>query len=157
MPAQRIVLDKYTNTPSYRVGLTVTETLVTPEADTTLLDNAPGSTNVNAKGAHRLKIDLTLDKLPLGSSDDDNFIELLRLKNGSIERLVDRTEYNVFQENLARRTFDESGNYTVRPFGIDIKEQLDDGSNEGVYTSAQVSDQGNTPSEVQMQLFKLTH
>ena len=147
VPAQRIVLDKYTNTPSYRVGLTVTETLVTPEADTTLLDNAAGSTNVNAKGAHRLKIDLTLDKLPLGSSDDDNFIELLRLKNGSIERLVDRTEYNVFQENLARRTFDESGNYTVRPFGIDIKEQLDDGSNEGVYTSAQVSDQGNTPSE----------
>ena len=38
-----------------------------------------------------------------------------------------------FQENLARRTFDESGNYTVRPFGIDIKEQLDDGSNDGVY------------------------
>ena len=147
VPAQRIVLDKYTNTPSYRVGLTVTETLVTPEADTTLLDNAQGSTNINAKGAHRLKIDLTLDKLPLGSSDDDNFIELLRLKTGSIERLVDRTEYNVFQENLARRTFDESGNYTVRPFGIDIKEQLDDGSNEGVYSTSQVSDQGNTPSE----------
>ena len=147
VPAQRIVLDKYTNTPSYRVGLTVTETLVTPESDTTLLDNAAGSTNVNAKGAHRLKIDLTLDKLPLGSSDDDNFIELLRLKNGSIERLVDRTDYNVFQENLARRTFDESGNYTVRPFGIDIKEQLDDGSNEGVYGSSQTSDQGNTPSE----------
>ena len=41
--------------------------------------------------------------------------------------LVDKTDYNVFQENLARRTFDESGNYTVRPFGIDIKEQLDDG------------------------------
>ena len=34
---------------------TVTETLVTPESDTTLLDNATGSTNVNAKGAHRLK------------------------------------------------------------------------------------------------------
>ena len=59
---QRIILDKYTNTPSYRVGLTVGETLETPENDTTLLDNATGSTNVNAKGAHRLKIDLTLDK-----------------------------------------------------------------------------------------------
>jgi len=147
VPAQRIVLDKYTNTPSYRVGLTVTETLVTPESDTTLLDNAAGSTNVNAKGAHRLKIDLTLGKLPLGSSDDDNFIELLRLKTGSIERLVDRTDYNVFQENIARRTFDESGNYTVRPFGIDIKEQLDDGSNDGVYSASQISDEGNTPLE----------
>ena len=82
VPAQRIVLDKYSNTPSYRVGLTVLEELVTPEADTTLLDNATGTTNVNAKGAHRLKISLTLSKLPLGSSDDEEFIELLRLNNG---------------------------------------------------------------------------
>ena len=147
VPEQRIILDKYTNTPSYRVGLTVTETLVTPESDTTLLDNATGSTNVNAKGAHRLKVDLTLAKLPLGSTDDENFIELLRLKNGVIEKIVDKTDYNIFQENLARRTFDESGNYTVRPFAIDIKEQLDDGSNDGVYTTGQTSDEGQTPSE----------
>ena len=60
--AQRIILDKYTNSPSYRIGLTISETLITPEGDTTLLDNATGSTNVNAKGAHRLKIDLTLCK-----------------------------------------------------------------------------------------------
>ena len=60
VPEQRIILDKYTNTPSYRVGLTVGEELITPESDTTLLDNATGTTNVNAKGAHRLKISLTL-------------------------------------------------------------------------------------------------
>ena len=53
---QRIILDKYTNTPSYRVGLSVTETLVTPESDAQLLDNATGSSNENAKGAHRLNI-----------------------------------------------------------------------------------------------------
>ncbi len=147
VPAQRIVLDKYTNTPSYRVGLTIKEELITPESDTTLLDNAAGSTNVNAKGAHRLKISLTLDKLPLGSSDDENFVELLRLKTGVIERLVNKTEYNIFNENLARRTFDESGNYTVRSFDIDIKEALDDGSNDGVYSTSQVTDGGQTPTE----------
>ena len=43
VPEQRIILEKYSNTPSYRVGLTIAETLVTPEADTTLLDNAAGS------------------------------------------------------------------------------------------------------------------
>ena len=147
VPEQRIILDKYTNTPSYRVGLTVGEELITPESDTTLLDNAAGSSNVNAKGAHRLKISLTLDKLDLGSTDDENFIELLRLKNGVIEKLVDKTDYNIFNENIARRTFDESGNYTVRPFAIDIKEQLSDGTNDGVYTSTQTSDTGQTPSE----------
>tara|TARA_Y100001938_G_scaffold51208_1_gene71445 strand:- start:555 stop:7355 length:6801 start_codon:yes stop_codon:yes gene_type:complete len=146
VPAQRIILDKYSNIPSYRVGLTVAETLVTPEADTTLLDNAAGSSNVNAKGAHRLQITLTLDKLELGSTDDENFIELMRLKNGVVERLVDKTDYNIFNENIARRTFDESGNYTVRSFGIDIKEALDDGTNEGVYATGQTTDGGNTPS-----------
>ena len=50
---QRIVLDKYSANPSYRVGLTVTESLETPEEDASLLDNATGSTNFNAKGAHR--------------------------------------------------------------------------------------------------------
>ena len=80
--AQRIVLDKYTDKPSYRVGLSITETLVTPESDTSLLDNATGSSNVNAKGAHRLKITLTLSKLPIGSAEDANFIELIRISNG---------------------------------------------------------------------------
>ena len=147
VPSQRIILDKYGNQPSYRVGLSVSEELITPESDSTLLDNAQGSSNINAKGAHRLKVSLTLSKLDLGSADDENFIELLRLNKGSVERLVDKTEYNIFQENLARRTFDESGNYTVRPFGIDIKEQLDDGDNQGVYSSTQISDQGATPTE----------
>ena len=145
--AQRIILDKYSSSPSYRIGLTISETLITPEGDTTLLDNATGSTNVNAKGAHRLKINLTLSKLPLGSADDEEFVELMRVKNGSIQRIVDKTDYNIFQENIARRTFDESGNYTVRPYGIEIKETLDDGSNNGVYASNQVTDAGITAAE----------
>ena len=58
--AQTLVLDKYTNTPDYRVGLTITESFVTSTDDTTLLDNATGSSNANATGAHRFKIDLTL-------------------------------------------------------------------------------------------------
>ena len=77
VPEQRIILDKYTNTPSYRVGLTVAETLITPEADTTLLDNAAGSSNVNAKGAHRLKVSLTLDKLTLSLSFFNIFLQLV--------------------------------------------------------------------------------
>ena len=38
------------NTETTRVGLTVTESLVTPEEDTTLTDNARGSSNYAAKG-----------------------------------------------------------------------------------------------------------
>ena len=71
--------------------------MITPEADTTLLDNATGSSNINAKGAHRFKVSLTLAKLDLGSADDENFIELLRIRNGAVEKLVDTTDYNIFQ------------------------------------------------------------
>ena len=145
--AQRIVLDKYTNTPSYRVGLSISETLVTPESDTSLLDNAAGSSNVNAKGAHRLKVTLTLAKLPIGSAEDEDFIEILRVRNGVIEDKVRNTEYSVLGETLARRTFDESGDYSVRPFGVDVRESLDDGLNEGVYASGTTTDQGASTSE----------
>ena len=58
--ASTLILDKYTNTPSYRIGFTVTESFVTPSDDSSLNDNAAGSSNANAPGAHRFKILLTL-------------------------------------------------------------------------------------------------
>ena len=45
---QTIILDAYSDTPSYRVGFVVTEQLITPEEETALLDNATGSTNFAA-------------------------------------------------------------------------------------------------------------
>ena len=133
---QRIVLDKYTNTPSYRIGLTITESFVTPASDTTLNDNAQGVSNTNAPGAHRFKIDLTLAKKTISSTDDSNFVELLRLSNGILQNQVRTTEYAVLEDTFARRTFDESGDYAVRDFDIDIREHLINGNNRGIYTSA---------------------
>ena len=52
--AHSIILDKYSNTPSYRVGLNVEEKIVTPEEDATLLDNAQNSFNYAAPGSHRI-------------------------------------------------------------------------------------------------------
>ena len=132
---QVVVLDKYTNSPSYRVGLAVTESFVTPNDDASLNDNATGSSNVNAPGAHRFKIDLTLTKKSLTSTEDKNFVELLRLSEGIIQNRVRTTEYAVLEETLARRTFDESGDYSVRGFDIDIREHLLSGSNRGVFAS----------------------
>jgi len=144
---QRLILDKYTDRPSYRVGLTVTETLETPEEDTSLLDNAQGSTNLNAKGAHRLKISLTLAKLSLSSTDDANFIELLRTDLGVLQEKARNTEYSVIGETLARRTYDESGDYSVRPFQLDIRETSNDGLNNGIYDPAAITDDQNAASD----------
>ena len=120
--AQTIVLDKYSNTPSYRVGLTIIETQITPEDDASLLDNAQTSYNYAAPGAHRYHIDLVLTKIALTSEDDENFIELCKTNTGTIIRIVNKTEYSELEKELARRTYDESGNYTVRQFNLDIRE-----------------------------------
>ena len=137
---QTLILDKYDNQPSYRIGFSVTESLVTPEEDTSLLDNATGSTNYAAKGAHRLKYTLTLAKKNLSSADDADFVELLTVENGIVQAKVRNTEYSVLEETLARRTFDESGNYIVRGFDIDMREHLDTGLNGGVFTAEKGGD-----------------
>jgi len=133
---QTIILDKYTNTPSYRVGLLVTESFVTPNQDNSLNDNAQGVSNTNAPGAHRFKIDLTLTKKTISSTEDANFVELLRLSNGVLQNQVRTTEYAVLEDTFARRTFDESGDYAVRDFDLDLREHLISGNNRGIYTSA---------------------
>jgi hypothetical protein len=122
--AQSIVLDKYSGTPTYRIGLDVDERLITPEDPgyEMLLDNAQNSYNFAAPGAHRYYIDLTLTKLAIDSTNDANFVELLRVEGGQIKRHVITTDYSELERTLARRTYDESGNYTVRPFNIDVRE-----------------------------------
>ena len=120
--AQKITLDKYTATPSYRVGLNVVETLVTPEDNADLLDNAIGSSNYTAPGAHRYKIELVLSKRSLNSEDDKNFVELLRLEEGKIIYKTRTTDYSIIEQTLARRTFDESGDYVVNNFNVEVRE-----------------------------------
>ena len=132
---QTVILDKYTNTPSYRVGLLVTESFVTQNEDGTLNDNAQGVSNTNAPGAHRFKIDLTLTKKTLASTEDSNFVELLRLSNGILQNQVRTTEYAILEDTFARRTFDESGDYAVRDFDLDLREHLISGNNRGIYTA----------------------
>ena len=134
--AQTLILEKYSATPSYRVGLTVTESFVTPGDDTSLNDNAQSVSNTNAPGSHRFKIQLTLAKKALNDTEDSNFYELLRLSSGVLQNQVRTTEYAVLEDTLARRTFDESGDYVVRPFDIDVREHLSSGNNRGIFSSS---------------------
>lgn len=134
VPAQTIILEKYSNTPSYKVGVDIAETLTSSVEDTSLLDNAQGSTNENAPGADRLKVQLTLAKKSLTATDSTDFIELMRLSGGEVTKKQEITEYNRLQETLARRTFDESGDYTLQPFTLGFREHLNNLSNNGVYT-----------------------
>lgn len=119
---QTLLLDPYTIAPSYRVGFNIKESIVTPELDSSLSDNANGSFNYSAPGAHRHAIELVLSKLPLGSTDDVDFVELLKISNGTIESHVTTTQYSELAKELARRTYDESGDYAVNGFRMNAKD-----------------------------------
>jgi len=126
---QKIVLEPFSNTPSYRVGLTVVDSVKTPDDDNSLNDNATGSPNFAAPGAHRLHIDATLTKRALdtiGESEEEDFVELLRVVDGEAQSKVDSSDYSILEKTLARRTYDESGNYTVDPFIVDVVEHASD-------------------------------
>ena len=145
---QTILLDYYTNTPSYRVGLKVTESFVGAKDDDSLYDNAKGFTNFAAPGADRLKITLTLTKKLITDLDDTDFVELLRVDQGKLKKIQSKTQYNLLKDYIAERTYDESGNYTTKQFIPSLHNSLNDnlGSN-GIYFEDQKTDQGNTPSD----------
>ena len=143
---QKIILDQYANKPSYKIGLQVNESLVTSDDDSTIFDNALGSTNFASPGADRLKIEPKFVKQNLTFSNSADFIELLRLENGksTLTSLSENSIYNELEKNLARRTFDESGDYTVKPYRFTVREALDTGNNNGVYKSGERVKDGRT-------------
>lgn len=122
---QTVVLSEDGTIPSKRIGFYVTETIVTSNDDTSLLDPALGTTNYAAPGADRLRITATLTTKPLFRGEkpaalnaDDNFIEIARVVDGVIQPRPDRLEQDFIETTLARRTYDESGDYVVRPFRL---------------------------------------
>ena len=130
-----IVVDGYSDNPSVKVGFKISETLVTPEDDPSLYDNAFGSSNYAAPGAHRLQITLSLVKYQFEQTPDKNFIQLLSIKNGVIQKQVKQAAYNTLENTLARRTYDESGDYVVENFDVDIREFYQRDGNFGLYSA----------------------
>lgn len=119
---------RYFDTPTNIVGFNITKSIVDEDDDSTLNDNAYGSYNYAAPGSHRYKIDLVLnsyawDPTTLGTSanySQEDFIEILKLNEGVVVYRSMYPEYAVLEDTFARRTYDESGNYTVRAFDISL-------------------------------------
>ena len=148
VPSQTILLDQYSNTPTGRVGLRVLEETINSDEDSSLTDNSKGFNNFAAPGADRLKISCSLFFKGIDDLNDDDFVELASVRNGVLRTRPTTSDYNILNDELARRTFAESGNYTVKPFSVSVRESLNDNiGNNGVYGDGQSTEEGSIASD----------
>lgn len=131
---QTIILDDSLY-PTVKVGLKVTEQVVNYQDDETLLDPASGSYNYAAPGADRVQISLNLSTVsydPVAESDatnmaddtTDNFIEIARYKEGVLIKSLKNPSLGALEGVLAKRTYDESGDYTVKAFKAKVVDNV---------------------------------
>jgi len=140
----------------------VVETIVNYQMDRSLLDNAAGYPNETAPGADRYTIDLQLSILSKDVSDNDELfidghekifgyntpvgdtLSLLEVDDSAVVQVA-RPEFSGITDVLAERTREESGDYTLDPYLIDITGFYNDTTDDskcgrGVYSAEQMLD-----------------
>ena len=120
---QEIILDRYNASPTCKVGFYITEDIVTAATESSLLDPALEASNYAAPGADRLKLIASLD---VRAYDDPiaapNFVTLFTVKDGVIQISNEKTQYNILGDSMARRTYEESGDYIIKGYNVTIQE-----------------------------------
>lgn len=143
---QEILLDKYKVNGSFYVGLNVTESIVNSDTDASLLDPSAGSFNYNAPGADRYKVTTTLSKKSLTEDSDEDFVATDKIVDGNYYQKLpdDAGALAELGRILAERTMEESGNYMVEPFTLQIQEHLKTSFNNGRFEATDPDTPGNS-------------
>lgn len=118
--AQSVALSKYDRNSNVIVGFEVSEEIIDYTEDTSLLDPAQQASNFQAPGADRFKIALTLKTRALTSTDFSQFIQLSQFEKGIQQKVIATPIYATLGDELARRTYDESGDYITKSFDIAV-------------------------------------
>ena len=117
VPFQDLIISKYNTKITKTMGFKVTEDIVTPTDDNTLYDNQSTNPNLTAPGADRYRIRLTLTSEDLINSATETFVYVAQVTDSKItDRITGERNYNKLNDMLAKRTEEESGNYTLKPF-----------------------------------------
>lgn len=122
-------------TGEYIIGYRVEDEIMTeehPDYGNSLLDPANGTYNWNAPGAHRYRVIPILDGYEKSAAPDPatdegedfykRFVSIVEFKDRVLIQDNSNPRYSDILDLLARRTYDESGNYTVKDFSIYLRE-----------------------------------
>ena len=116
-------IDIYRNN-EYHIGFSISRKEITPTDDISLHDNAVGSYNYKAPGANRYQIRATLsaftkETMPINKEDSGiDFVAGIAVKNGILIQEQPLEYDSNLRDMLARRTYEESGSYSVNPWVV---------------------------------------
>ena len=110
------------------VGFEYVEQIITEADDSSLLDPASGSVNANAPGGHRLQANMVLSSYSQDEEIPDTFYNFVTIENGAVVSTHNQVQYSEIVDLLAVRTFDESGDYTVKNFPLILEDDPEDNS-----------------------------
>lgn len=121
---QLAVVSKYSNTNFNKsVGFYTTEDIIDSNEDASLLDNATGTYNYAAPGADRLKLTPVLTVLDKDVADaTTDFLPIIEFADGRPYKQNQNTVYNVIGDEIAKRTYEESGNYVLDQFIVSTRD-----------------------------------
>ena len=167
---ESIIENPQENTPIQgAVSFKSDQTVVQFTSDSSLLDNATGTPNQQAPGADRYKISLTVVlntdqqeylNLPFNANkvfdltppetSTSKFVTVQEFENGKpIDPVITKynPETNRFGTTISKRTFEESGNYCLNPFVIDVREAYNDGGNRGRFEASNTTEKETLKSQ----------
>jgi len=121
---QLVIVNKYSNTDFNKsVGFYTEEDIIDSNEDTSLLDNATGTYNYAAPGADRLKLTpqlIVLDKDVADANSD--FLPIIEFADGRPYKQTQSTVYNIIGDEMAKRTYEQSGNYVLDQFIVSTRD-----------------------------------
>lgn len=92
---------------TYTIGINIKNSIVTEKEDETLRDPAQSFENYNQAGTHRTKED------PYYTLNDNTSVPLFTIVDGELQTNTTEDDNTFLYDTLARRTYDENGNYKV--------------------------------------------
>jgi len=119
--SQSKIISKYTDDPTTDIGFKAVEEVISASDNNALYDNQGTVPNVSAPGADRYRITLTIAERS-EISVNENFIHIATVNNGVVYNAVEvENSYNFPAKHIAKRIFENSGDYIVKPFIINFE------------------------------------
>lgn len=117
VPSQFLIVSRYEEPDELVVGFITSEEIIDSNKDSDLLDNVLGNSNETAPGADRLKLTSSLEVLTKSEAErDTEFLAIIEFSGGKPYQQRKQTQYNIINDELSRRTYEESGNYVLDEF-----------------------------------------